>query len=110
MNKLVNDRVRMSTRVNYKSVWKTFNEFFIKLDVKPDNWEDRITLFAAYLVDQQKQSQTVRSYVSAIKGILRADGVEINENKFLLSAITRACKLNNDSVSVRLPIRKDSSM
>ena len=42
---------RDSTMKNYYCIWKTFNEFFIRLDNKPDKWEDRITLFVAYLID-----------------------------------------------------------
>ena len=29
---------RDSTRKSYYSTWRQFNEFFIKLDQKPDNW------------------------------------------------------------------------
>ena len=31
----------------------------------------------------------------------------LNENKFLLAALTRACKLKNDRVRTKLPIQKD---
>ena len=85
---------------------KKFNQFFIKLDRKPTTWEDRIILFAGYLIDEKKKSTTVRSYVSAIKYILAEDGVFINENKFLLTSLTRACKLINDKVRTRLLIQK----
>ena len=63
--------IRSTTKRNYYSVWKQFNQFFIQLDVKPNNWEDRLTLFVGYLISyRQAQSQTIRSYVSAIKTIL----------------------------------------
>ena len=97
---------RESTRRNYYSVWKQFNEFYIKLDVKPNNWEDRIILFAGYMIDQKKKSTTVKSYVSGIKAILKEDGFEINENRYLLTCLTRACKYKNDTVRTRLPIQK----
>ena len=32
--------------------------------------------------------------------------VELNENKFLLSSPTKACKMKNDRVRTRLPIYK----
>ena len=106
VDRLIQGRIRDSTKRNYRSVWKQFNEFFIRLDIKPTAWEDRIVLFAGHLINEQKQSQTVKSYVSAIKGVLRNDGVVINEDRFLLNSLTRACKLSNDRVRTRLPIRK----
>ena len=38
-------KVRNTTKKNYYLVWKTFNDFFLLLDVKPENWEERLTLF-----------------------------------------------------------------
>ena len=98
--------VRDSTRRNYHVIWKIFNKFFIKLDVKPDNWEDRLTLFVGYLIENGKQSQTVKSYVSAIHTVLREDGFRLDQDQFLLSSLTRACKLKNDVIRTRLPIQK----
>ena len=94
------------TRQNYHSVWKLFNEFFIKLDDKPNSWEDRLILFVGYLIQNDKKSSTVRSYVSAIKCVLLEDGIVMNENKYLLGSLTNACKLVNDQVRTRLPIKK----
>ena len=74
--------------------------------MKPDNWEDRLILFIGYLVQENKQSQTIRSYVSAIKKVLRDDNIVINENKMLISSLTKACKFKNDRVRTRLPIQK----
>ena len=101
------DSIRDTTKKNYRSVWKQFNSFFIQLDEKPDTWEDRIVLFVGYLVDKNKRSQTVRSYISAIKNVLKNDGVYVNEDKILLKSLTRACRLKNDKVCTRLPIQKD---
>ena len=83
-----------------------FNEFFIRLDVKPESWEERITLFVAYLVQSHKKSNTIKSYVSAVRGVLKDINVELNEDKFLLTSLTNACKLVNDTVTLRLPIQK----
>ena len=106
VEKLKRDRIRDSTKTNYYSVWKTFNEFFIRLDNKPNSWEERIVLFVGYLVQTNKKSQTIKSYISAIKAVLREDNVILNEDKFLLNALTKACKLKNDTVRTRLPISK----
>ena len=90
----------------YYAVWKGFNKFFIRLDNKPETWEDRIILYVAFLIEGKRSSRTIKSYVSALKNILQDDGVELNEDRFLLNAMTKACKLKNDRVTTRLPIRK----
>ena len=106
MIQLKNEKHKDSTRKNYYAIWKVFNEFFIKLDLKPRSWEHRLHLFVAYLVDQKRQSSTVKSYISAIKAVLMSNGIDINEDQYLLSAMTKACKLKNDRVRARLPIQK----
>ena len=90
---------------NYHSIWRIFNGFLIKLDKRPDSWEDRLTLFGAYLVNKGLQSSTLKSYFSAIKCVLREDGYIVNNEKLLLGTLTRACKLVNDQVTTRLPIQ-----
>ena len=106
IDKLKMDRVRDTTKNNYYCVWRTFNEFYIKLDNKPDNWEDRMVLFAGYLANCNKKSTTIKSYMSAIKSVLKDDGVHVSEDRFLLAAITKACSFKNDRISTRLPIQK----
>ena len=97
---------RDSTNRNFFTVWKLFSSFCLRLDRKPVTWEDCLVLFVGYLVDSGKQSSTVQSYISAIKDVLRDDGFRINEDKYLLSSLTRACKLINDQIRTRLPIQK----
>ena len=106
IDKLKSQRIKESTRKIYYCVWRKFNEFFIKLDHKPSTWEQRITLFVGYFIDQKKQSQTVCSYVSALKGVLAEVNIFLDKDQFLLSALTRACKFKNDHANMRLPIRK----
>ena len=77
----------------------------ISLDQKPDLWEDRATLFVGYLIEKGVQSSTVKSYVSAIKRILVDDGYEWKDEKILLSSLTRACRIVNNKVFLRLPIQ-----
>ena len=107
VEKLRRKRNRTSTQANYYSIWKLFNEFFIKLDRKPDTWEDRLVLFVAYLADQEKKSSTIKSYISAVKAVLRDDGVILNEDRYLLASITKGCRYVNDDVRTRLPIQKN---
>ena len=106
MDRLKTERVRESTRANYYGIWRTFNEFFIKLDIKPQSWEERLVLFAGYLADSGRKACTIKSYVSAITAVLKEDGVEVNENRFLLSAITKACTFSNEKVWIKFPIQK----
>ena len=97
---------RASTKRNCYCVWKCFNEFLLKLDHKPKSWEDRLVLIAGFLIKEKQQSSTIRSYISTIKSVLRDDGIQINEDKYLLSSLTKACHLHNDQVQMQLPIRK----
>ena len=98
-------RIRQSTTDNYIAVWRLFNKFLIRRDRRPTKWEDSLALYCAYLIENGNQSSTVKSYVSAIKSILKDDGYSWNENTLLISSLTRACKLVNDSVRCRLPIQ-----
>ena len=77
----------------------------MRLDSKPDSWEERTSLYAAHLVDRGVQSQTLKTYVSAIKRTLVDDGYIWNDNMVLLNMLTRACKVVNDQVRTRLPIK-----
>ena len=47
---------------------------------------------------------TIKCYISAIKAILMGVNVKINEDRYLLTSLTRACRLKNDCVCTRLPI------
>ena len=59
IDKLECEQHRSSTKKNYYVVWKIFNRFFIKLDKKPDTWENQIVLFAGYLIETKHKSATV---------------------------------------------------
>ena len=104
LDRLRRHKNRTSTKSNYYTVWKLFNGFLIKLDVKPRNWEDRILLFLTHLVNEGHKSTTIRSYYSALKVVLWDVNVKLNEDQILLGTITRACKLSNDVIAARFPI------
>ena len=105
LEKLKSCKNRESTVQNYLSIWRQFNSFVIKLDRKPEDWEDRVALFCAYLINKGRQSATIKSYVSAIKCILVTDGYNWSDSKILLTTLVRSCRLVNDTVQTRLPIR-----
>ena len=48
----------------------------------PQAWEDRVSLYCTYLVEQGHQSGTIRSYKSAIKMVLMTDGFVRMKEKF----------------------------
>ena len=105
IEKLKRQQTRDSTAKMYYSIWKQFNSFLVRLDNLPEFWEDRLLLFIAYLVDERElQSQTVQSYISAIKRILVDDNYEWCQDQVIINSITRACRRINDKVTVRLPI------
>ena len=82
MQQIVDDlrhqQYRDCTKRNYYAVWRVFNQFFIRLDYKPSNWEDRLTLFVGFLIQSNKQSSTVKSYISAIKAVLKENNFKID--------------------------------
>ena len=107
MDRLCNEKHQSTTRKNYYTIWKLFNKFILKLDKKPTTWEDRLSLFVGYLVNNRNKSTMIRSYVSAIKSVLADVDVKITEDSYLLVSLTRACKLINNKIHIRLPIYRD---
>ena len=96
----------VTTKKNYYSIWKVFNTFLIKLDCKPRSWEDRLMLFVGYLVQNNCKSSIVKSYISEIRAVLQQVNVVLQEDRVLLTSLTKACRLRNDRIMVRLPIQK----
>ena len=107
MEMLKLQKYRTSTKENYYGIWKTFNNFFLRLDRKPMSWENRISLFVTFLIKEKRKSLTIKSYVSAIKAVLSDINMNLNEDRCLINSLTRACRINNDTISIRLPIRKE---
>ena len=106
IDQLEHKRHRDSTQCTYYIVWKKFNEFFIKFGSKPQEWEDHLVLFTAYLVDKGFKSSTIKSYISAIKSVLADLKIKLDVDQSKLNSLTKACRLNNDRISTRLPIHK----
>ena len=101
-----NRRHKKSTKKTYLAIWRKFNEFVIRLDELPKTWEKRIILYIGHLLEQGCQSATIKTYVSAIKAVLEDDGCELELKDLKISSLTRACRLYNDRVKNRLPIKK----
>ena len=106
IERLIATTHRKSMKTNYHKIWCMFNKFLIRLDKKPESWEDRLVLFAVHLIDNRTQSPTIKSYALAIKSILRLDGIVMSNDNFVMAAIIRACRLQNVRVKARFPISK----
>ena len=106
VDRLSTERYPDGTQKMYHHIWKLFNQFFICLDSKPRSWGDRLILFTGFLVNNELQSSTVKTYVLAIRGVLREVGMKLAENNFLITSLTKACRLKNDIVLNRFPILK----
>ena len=107
VDRLKMQRCRDSTRRTYHRIWNRFSKFFIRLDDKPDSWENRIILFVGYLIEECKlQSSTIRTYISALKGVLAEDKIKLNQDDFVINSLTRAYKIKNDQIVTRLPIHR----
>ena len=48
----------------------------------------------------------VKSYISAIKAMLHMNNIKISEDQYKLASLVKACKIKNDCIRTRLPIRK----
>ena len=106
IEQLKQQKNRNSTKATYHKVWTKFNEFIIRLDRIPRTWESRTALYCAFLVvEKGLKSTTVKSYISAIKSVLIADNYEWDNGSLLLNTITKSCKIKNDTIKTRLPIR-----
>ena len=105
LERLKANQNRKSTQKNYHTIWRQFGKFLIKLDEIPLSWEQRLCLYGTYLVERGAQSSTLRSYMSALKHILKTDGFKIQEDKIMLGMLVRACKLENDRIYIRFPIK-----
>ena len=100
IDKLLGQSQRDSTSQTYLTIWRQFNKFVISLDVKPNSWEDRVTLFIGYKIENGIKSNTAKSYVSAIKKMLVDDGYPWDDQRVLLGSLTKACKIINDKVHI----------
>ena len=59
------------------------------------------------LIKEERDSQTLKSYHSGIKSILRKEGIILNEDAYRLSTLIKACKFKNDKLTVKLQIQRN---
>ena len=101
---LLSQQTRKSTIQTYCRIWHKFNQFLLSLDVLPKTWEQCTTLYIAFLIDEGKQSSSVKTYVSAIKKLVMLDGYKWRDEEVLLTSLTKACRIINGKVHTQLPV------
>ena len=72
----------------------------------PATWEDRTCLYCGFLIEAGCQSSTIKSYISAIKAMLKKVGHKWRDDLAELSSLTKRCEIANDQLKTRLPIQK----
>ena len=72
----------------------------------PTSWENKLILYIGYPISQKCQSSMVKSYISAIRAKLMDEGIRCSTDEHLLNSLTKACRLHNDTVTLRFPIHK----
>ena len=85
--------------------WKNFNNFIIKLDRRPKDWEQGVSWYASHLFKHKFQSSTIKSYISAIKATLMNDDYPWDDGKVMFNTIINSCSIVNDVVQNKLPIQ-----
>lgn len=106
LGQIKNHQIRESTKLKYYQAWIRLNRFLLKFDELPNSWEEKLVLYATHLADLGRKPNTINSYISGIRHILRLDGVELSSSSVEIAAITRACKLKEERLQIRLPIHK----
>ncbi len=97
--------VTLKTREAYVRAYKAFVEYIRQLDEVPTQWETCIMLFRGHLISQGKSSRTVASYITGVRNRLKLDGVELNENMYIMKLMHRAAQ-KQDVERLRYPITK----
>ena len=106
-DRLKNQQRCKSTRRTYHHAWCNFNNFLIGLDTWPASYNDRLALFTTHLIEMGHPPQTIKSYVSAVKALLKEDGVEIDDKLVALTSLLKSCKYTSKPSSFcRLPIQQ----
>ena len=72
----------------------------------PNTWEDRFATYIAALIKLEREPQTIKSYISAVKAVLSTEQIYIKEDSYILGALVKACKVRNGMLFVRLPTQK----
>lgn len=98
--------VEDSTMEVYMVAWRAMNEFYCRLDNKPKPWEQRMSLFIAFMIKKRYEKATIQTYISGIKYVLRNIlHVDVDDNAFRFTALIKAARYKNNKVALRMPIK-----
>lgn len=90
----------------YMVAWRAINEFYCRLDNKPKPWEQRMSLFIAYMMKKRYEKATIQTYISGIKYVLRNIlHIDVSDNAFRFTALIKAARYKNNKVTLRMPIK-----
>lgn len=106
VDRIKNHKYQESTRLAYHNQWVACNQFLLRFNNLPEDWGDRLVLYAAALAEDGKAPATIKTYISGIRQVLLLDKVQFTDRSFELKAIVRASKLENNKIYVRMPITK----
>lgn len=106
VEKIKTCKVQESTRMAYHNQWVACNQFLLRFNNLPQDWGDRLVLYATALAEDGKTPATIKTYISGIRQVLLLDKVQFSDRSFELKAIIRASKLVNNHIMVRMPINK----
>lgn len=90
----------------YLVAWRAINNFYCRLDNKPKPWEQRMSLFIAYMIKKRFEKATIQTYISGIKYVLRNIlHIDVDDNAFRFTALIKAARYKNNKVRLRMPIK-----
>lgn len=90
----------------YITAWRAMNDFYCRLDNKPKPYEQRLALFVAYMIKKRYEKQTIKTYISGIKYVLRNIlHIQIDDAAFSFTALIKGARYKNSKPHLRLPIK-----
>lgn len=106
LDQLATKAVEDSTMEVYMAAWHAMNKFYCRLDRKPKPWDQRMSLFIAFMIKKRFEKATIQTYISGIKYILRNIlHVDVDDNAFRFTALIKAARYKNNKVNIRMPIK-----
>lgn len=98
--------VEDSTMEVYMVAWRAINDFYCRLDNKPKPWDQRMSLFIAFMQKKRFEKATIKTYISGIKYVLRNIlHIDVDDKAFQFTALIKAARYKNNKVSLRMPIK-----
>lgn len=98
--------VEDSTMHVYMTAWRSMQDFYCRLDRKPKPWDQRMSLFIAYMIKKRFEKATIQTYISGIKYVLRNIlHINVDDNAFRFTALIKSARYKNNKINLRMPIK-----